>query len=190
MNAKSTGTNKVNPLLSLLKRVAPGAPPKEASCALSPGVINDPPPAVERKKILIVDDEGVILKTTSFKLRSQGYAVVTAIDGASAIQVVRQDKPDLILLDLSFPPDHTVGWDGFRIIAWLRRLEETRNIPVVIITSSDPARYKQPLMDAGALAFISKPIEHEGLLSFIKHALNQNAERRKPSLGPDYDICL
>jgi CheY-like chemotaxis protein len=190
MNVKSTETTKVNPLFSLLKRVAPGVPPKKASCAQSPGAINDPPPVAGSKKILIVDDDAVILRTTSFKLRSQGYAVVTAIDGASAIQAVRREKPNLILLDLSFPPDNTVAWDGFGIITWLRRLEKTRNVPVVIITSSDPARYKQRLMDAGALAFISKPIEHEGLFTVIKHALSQDAEKRKPSHGPEHDICL
>jgi CheY-like chemotaxis protein len=176
MNAKSTGTSKVNPLRSLFNMAAPGAPLETASGALSPGATNAPPPAVQPKKILIVDDDKVILKTTTSKLSSQGYMVVTASDGPAAIQAVRKEKPDLILLDLNFPLDNTMGWDGFGIITWLRRLEETRNIPVVIITSSDPARSKKPLMDAGALAFISKPIEHEDLFSIIKQALNQNAE--------------
>ena len=191
MNAKSSGVSKVSPLRSFLRMVATDAPPETAACALKPAVVNDPSAAVQSKKILIVDDDLVILKTTSMKLRSQGYAVVTATDGATAIQAVRQEKPDLILLDLSFPPD-VVGWDGLGIISWLRRLEEARKIPVVIITSSDPAKFKQPLMAAGALAFVRKPIEHEGLLSAIKHALDQTAEKQKqkPSLGPDFDICL
>jgi CheY-like chemotaxis protein len=190
MNAKSFGMSKVNPLRSFLRTVATDAPPETASCALKPAVVNDPPAAVQSKKILIVDDDLVILKTTSMKLRSQGYAVVTVIDGATAIQAVRQEKPDLILLDLNFPADATMGWDGLGIISWLRRLEEARNIPVVIITSSDPAKFKQPLMAAGALAFVRKPIEHEGLLSTIKHALDQNAEKQEPHVGPEFDTCL
>jgi CheY-like chemotaxis protein len=189
MNAKSSGVSKVNPLRSFLRMVATDALPETASCALRPAVVNDKPAAVQSKKILIVDDDLVILKTTSIKLRSQGYAVVTATDGATAIQAVRKEKPDLILLDLNFPPD-VVGWDGLGIISWLRRLEEARKIPVFIITSSDPAKFKQPLMAAGALAFVRKPIEYEGLLSSIKHALDQNAEKQEPSFGPDFDICL
>jgi CheY-like chemotaxis protein len=194
MNAKSSGLSKMSHLRSFLKMAAADAPPKTASRALSPALVSDPPAAVQSKKILIVDDDLVILKTTSMKLRSQGYAVVTATDGATAIQAVRQEKPDLILLDLNFPPDvahgGTVGWDGLGIISWLRRLEEAKNIPVVIITSSDPAKIKQPLMAAGALAFVRKPIEHEGLLSTIKQALDQKVEKQEPNFGADFDICL
>ena len=57
------------------------------------------------KKILVVDDNEVILKTLSLKLGSAGYSVVTAIDGSAAVACARREKPDLILLDISFPPD-------------------------------------------------------------------------------------
>ena len=87
------------------------------------------------KKILIVDDNEVILKTLSLKLTSAGYAVLTAIDGSAAVAAARRDKPDLILLDLSFPPDVAHGggvpWDGFLIINWLRRIDEaSRFLPL------------------------------------------------------------
>src|SRR5438105_8620028 len=99
------------------------------------------------KKILIVDDNEIILKTLSLKLTSAGYTVVTAIDGSAAVAAARRDKPDLILLDLSFPPDVAHGggvpWDGFLIINWLRRIDEASNIPVIVITSGEPAKYKE-----------------------------------------------
>src|SRR5512137_1895069 len=57
------------------------------------------------KKILIVDDSVVVLKTISQKLTAHGYEAITAEDGGSAVSVVRQQKPDLILLDLWYPPD-------------------------------------------------------------------------------------
>jgi response regulator RpfG family c-di-GMP phosphodiesterase len=56
------------------------------------------------KKILVVDDNIVFLKAMSLKLRTSGYEVITAVDGASAVSSVRKLKPDLILLDLNFPP--------------------------------------------------------------------------------------
>src|SRR5215467_1987686 len=93
---------------------------------------------VSGKKILIVDDSVIILKTLSAKLRSSGYQVFTAADGSQAVSTVRRERPDLILLDINFPPDvghgGGVAWDGFLIMNWLRRMDEAVNTPVVIIT--------------------------------------------------------
>ena len=96
------------------------------------------------KKILIVDDDAVIIKTTSAKLKSNGYQVITAMDAAEAVSAVRQNRPDLILLDISFPPDvahgGSVDWDGLKIMAWLQRIDEAKNIPVIIISGGDPEK--------------------------------------------------
>ena len=85
---------------------------------------------MSRKKILIVDDSVVLLKALSLLLLSKGYQVLTAEDGAAALSTVRREKPDLILLDINFPPDvahgGTVSWDAFRIMDWLRRIEICR----------------------------------------------------------------
>src|ERR1044071_6710276 len=106
------------------------------------------------KKILIVDDNQVILKALSLKLTFSGYNVLTAIDGSEAVSAARRERPDLILLDLSFPPDVAHGggvpWDGFRIIEWLRRIDEARTIPVIVITSGDASKYKERSIAAGA----------------------------------------
>src|SRR5260370_863568 len=78
------------------------------------------------RKILVVDDDPTVLKPLSLKLSSRGYAVTTAVDGSSAIGAVRDEHPDLVVLDLSFPPDIASGgrvtWDGFQIMCWLRGL--------------------------------------------------------------------
>ena len=86
-------------------------------------------------KILVVDDNEIIIKTISLKLQGAGYQVITAMDGAEAVAAARKENPDLILLDISFPPDvDGVPWDGFRIMAWLHRLEAVKKTPVIIIT--------------------------------------------------------
>ena len=130
---------------------------------------------MSRKKILVVDDNPVILKTLSMKLTAAGYDVLTAVDGGEAVSLARHERPDLILLDISFPPDVANGggvpWDGFLIISWLRRLEEAKNIPVIIITGGEPEKYKGRALAAGAANFFHKPIEHEGLLAAIHQTL-------------------
>lgn len=135
------------------------------------------PFAKSRKRILLVDDDAIILKTTSMKLESRGYTVATATDGANAIHAVRKEKPDLILLDLSFPADAgggAVPWDGFLIMSWLHRLDEARNIPVIVITGGDPVRYKDRSLASGAIAFFHKPLDHHNLLSLIERTVYQD----------------
>ena len=128
------------------------------------------------KKILVVDDNEVILKTLSLKLNSSGYTVVTAMDGSSAVAAARREKPDLIVLDISFPPDVAHGggvpWDGFLIINWLHRIDEAKGIPVIVMTSGDAAKFKERSLSAGAVAFFQKPINNEELLAAIDKTLS------------------
>lgn len=137
-----------------------------------------------RRIILAVDDNAVILRGLSLKLKSWGYDVATATDGSTAISMVREKKPDLILLDVSFPPDvghgGGVAWDGFLIMDWLRRIDEAKNIPFIIITGGDKIKYEKRSLDAGAVAFFRKPIEHEGLLNVIRRTLGETSEPATP----------
>jgi CheY-like chemotaxis protein len=127
------------------------------------------------KKILVVDDNEVILKTISLKLQAAGYHVVTALDGAEAVAAVRKDAPNLILLDISFPKDvGGVEWDGFRIMAWLHRLEAVKKTPVIIITGGEDTKSKERAVAAGAVAYFHKPIDHEDLLKVIRATLAGN----------------
>ena len=136
------------------------------------------------KRILVVDDNAVIIKTLSMKLQSAGYAVLAAMDGSEAVSAARRDKPDLIVLDISFPPDVAhgggVAWGGFRIIEWLHRIDEAKNIPIVVITGGEASKYKERSLAAGAVAFFQKPINNEELLAVIQKTLG-SATEKKPS---------
>lgn len=131
------------------------------------------------KKILVVDDNPVIVRTISMKLKAKGYEVASALDGAAAAAQVRTNLPDLILLDISFPPDAAnvsgVAWDGFLIIDWIRRIEAARKIPIIIITGGDPKLYKERSLEAGAVAFFHKPINNDELLDVIQKTLGTPA---------------
>jgi CheY-like chemotaxis protein len=133
---------------------------------------------MNRKKILVVDDSVVILKMMSLKLTANGYDVITAEDGGSAVSAARTESPDLILLDLSFPPDVAhgggVAWDGFLIMNWLKRLEESKRIPIVVISAGEPAKFKDRALAAGAVSYFHKPIDSDALLGVIREALGQD----------------
>jgi len=126
-------------------------------------------PASTQKKILVVDDNEIILKTISLKLQGSGYKVITALDGAEAVAAARRELPDLILLDISFPPDvDGVPWDGFRIMEWFHRLESSKKIPIIIITGIDDAKARERAAAGGAVAFFHKPIDHDDLLKVVR----------------------
>jgi CheY-like chemotaxis protein len=128
-----------------------------------------------KKRILVVDDSEIIVKTLSFKLKSAGFDTLTATDGGEAVSLVRKEQPDLILLDLSFPPDvghgGGVAWDGYLIMNWIRRMDEGKHIPIIIITGGDAQQNEKKCMDAGAMAFFHKPIDHDGLIDAIRRTL-------------------
>jgi CheY-like chemotaxis protein len=128
--------------------------------------------AVPPKKLLVVDDNEVIVKTISVKLKSAGFQVFTALDGAEAVSLVRKEKPDLILLDIGFPPDlGGVPWDGFRIMEWLRRVDESKKIPIIVITGGAGDKDKERALAAGAVAFLYKPLDHDELLKLVRATL-------------------
>lgn len=143
------------------------------------------PVSAAGKKILIVDDSVIILKTLSMKLRAVGYQVFTAADGSQAVSTVRRERPDLILLDISFPPDvghgGGVAWDGFLIMNWLRRMDEALRTPIIIITGSDPAIYKGRCLAAGVSGLFKKPLDDQELLGAIDKLFDKPNELKASS---------
>jgi len=121
--------------------------------------------------ILVVDDNIVVLKALSIKIKSKGYEVRTAMDGSTAVSCVRREHPDLVVLDINYPPDVAHGggvpWDGFLILDWLRRIDEARNTPIIFITSGEPAKFRDRALKAGAVAFFQKPVDNDELLRVI-----------------------
>lgn len=140
-----------------------------------PSPFGSPQQVMNRKRILVVDDSPIILKTLSMKLKSSGYEVLTALDGGTAVSTVRRERPDLILLDITFPPDVAhgggVAWDGFLIMDWLKRMDELKDIPIFIITGGDANQYRDRSLASGALAFFQKPINNDELMAAIQQTI-------------------
>lgn len=126
-----------------------------------------------RKKILIVDDDHVVQKALGIKLKASNFDVIAALDGSTAVNLARTQKPDAILLDINFPDDFgSVPWDGFRIMQWLKRVEEASNIPIFVISSGDPEKYLARVKEHGAAGFFRKPIASEELVAALNRTLN------------------
>jgi two-component system, cell cycle response regulator len=138
------------------------------------------------KKILVVDDDQIILKTLSIVLASSGYQVLTAVDGPGAISMVTRERPDLIVLDLLFPPDAAnVGGalqDGFFIIEWLRRMGEAKDIPIIIISGDKSPKNRQNALATGAVEFFPKPIDRLALLGAIRTTFGEAAADTVPAV--------
>jgi DNA-binding response OmpR family regulator len=118
-------------------------------------------------KVLVIDDERLIIEVTRVLLESKGYAVVSAQDGREGFEVARAESPDLILLDLMMPV-----LDGWGTLELIRGSDETKNIPVIIFTAKEMALPGKVVQDKGADDYIAKPYEIEDLLAKVRTLLD------------------
>lgn len=117
------------------------------------------------KKVLIIDDEPDLLKVTSFRLQKKGYKVIMAEDGKDGLQIIREKRPDVVLLDLQIP-----GMNGVEVLKAVKADESIRDIPIVIFTANAD-EIKDIQSRTGADDTLLKPYEPEDLLGVIvKHA--------------------
>jgi CheY-like chemotaxis protein len=118
------------------------------------------------KLILVVEDEAVQLTLVAKLLKSAGYEVIEARDGIVAVSVARKENPDLVLLDLGLPEG-----DGFAVMERLQLLPSTAKIPVVVLSSRDAANTEAAAKQAGARAYLEKPVDKGKLLIAVGEAL-------------------
>ncbi len=136
-------------------------------------------------KILVVDDNPIIQRTIYFALRDKGYTVLMSGEITEAMQIVRRERLDLILLDINFPPDASLGGggvrDGFWALDWMKRMDEIKDIPIVIISSDDPATSGPRARAAGAAAYLHKPIGKDELAHTVAELLAAKKSAPLPS---------
>jgi DNA-binding response OmpR family regulator len=115
------------------------------------------------KKILVVDDEDDILHFLEMVLREKGYQVTTASGGHEALTRAQIDKPDLVLLDIMMPQ-----MDGWEVLKLLRVDDETRRIPVAMLSARTEAKDRVQGLQEGAIDYICKPFSLTELLGKIE----------------------
>ena len=115
------------------------------------------------KKILVVDDEDDILHVLEMVLREKGYQVTTASGGHEALTRAQIDKPDLVLLDIMMPQ-----MDGWEVLKLLRVDDDTRRIPVAMLSARTEAKDRVQGLQEGAIDYICKPFSLTELLGKIE----------------------
>jgi CheY-like chemotaxis protein len=129
-------------------------------------------PIGQNRKILVADDNSIVLKAFELKLKASGFEVSTASSAESVAGKAAETGAELIILDINFPSASAgLEWNGFSVIGWLRRFPELAQIPVIFISGSDSATYKQKALASGAIAFFQKPVDYKQLLDAIVQAL-------------------
>jgi DNA-binding response OmpR family regulator len=118
------------------------------------------------KSILIVDDDKPLLVGLTARLKANGYRVLWATDGVSAITVAVAEAPDLVILDLGLP-----AGDGFMVLERLKNLGNLATTPVIVLSAKNPAENEKRSLDAGAIAFFQKPPDNHEFLTAIRSAL-------------------
>jgi diguanylate cyclase (GGDEF)-like protein len=121
-----------------------------------------------KKKILIIDDTELMVKLISDILTEAGYEVVYASDGLDGIQKVKEEKPDLLLLDVVMP-----GIDGFEVCKSLRDDESNNLMPIIMLTAQEEEDDKLTGLELGADDYILKPFNHRELLSRVRNTLKR-----------------
>ncbi|MBE0416553.1 MAG: response regulator [Coriobacteriia bacterium] len=117
-------------------------------------------------RILAVDDSPTILAMLEEILVSAGYEVLTAEDGADALESARTDKPDLILLDVMLPK-----LDGYRVCRLLKFDQKYKDIPIIMLTAKTEEQSMATGLRTGADQYLTKPVEPERLLEAVAEEL-------------------
>jgi CheY-like chemotaxis protein len=127
-------------------------------------------------KVLVIDDNPIILRAVYFALRDKGCSVLMCGDVTGAMRHIRQERPELIVLDIHFPPESGLDGerDGFWALNWMRQLKESQDTPVIMISSDDPEIARPRALAAGAAAFLQKPIDKDELAKLVLHLIEQS----------------
>lgn len=142
----------------------------------------------QKKKILIVDDEKQLVSLVSLHMKMSGYEVLSAGDGEEALAISKEEKPDLIILDLMLPK-----MDGWEVCKRLRTESKIGGIPVIMLTARSEAGDKLKGFECGADDYVTKPFSPRELVARVKRVLAR-AEKgplilKRYSVG-DVDIDL
>lgn len=120
------------------------------------------------KKILFIEDESALQKTFGDVLKKEGYEMGSALDGEIGLRLAKVQKPDLILLDLVLPKLH-----GFEVLKKLKEDNETKDIPVIVLTNLESIEEVEKALELGATTYLVK----------AQYSLREVIEKIKKALG-------
>ncbi|MFW5821105.1 MAG: response regulator [Bacteroidota bacterium] len=121
----------------------------------------------DKKTILIIDDSNTNVVLLEAILTTKGFKAVTALTVKEAMSFLQKNKPDLILLDLLMPEI-----SGFDFLEKMRSMEELNDIPVIVVSALTDEMNKNKTKNLGAVEFIEKPVNINGLVDIVQNTLH------------------
>jgi len=125
-----------------------------------------PEPVNKVRTVMIVDDSVTVRKVTSRIMEGHGFEVTTAKDGIDAINQLQDIRPDVVLLDIEMP-----RMDGFEVLRTVRRDENLKDLPIIMITSRTGEKHKEQAIELGVNQYLGKPFQEANLLATIEEAI-------------------
>jgi DNA-binding response OmpR family regulator len=119
-------------------------------------------------KILVVEDDKAIALALSVRLKAHGHEVSVSYDAMGGLIQARQNKPDLVLLDIGMP-----AGGGFGLAEKMQNLPGVAGTPFIFLTASSKPEYRTRAMELGAAAYFSKPFDSKALLDAIENTLSR-----------------
>ncbi|MFO7445052.1 MAG: response regulator [Ignavibacteriaceae bacterium] len=136
----------------------------------------------EKLKILVVDDSDIIRYSLKNFFEDYNLDVITCLNGLEGIQKAIEHKPRLIFLDIMMP-----NFDGIKMLQVIKLLDDLKAIPVIVISANTDKKNVMAVLEAGADRVITKPLQKEVIISYIREILGNDflisAKERKPSLS-------
>ena len=119
-----------------------------------------------RKKVLLIDDDAVLSRLISVRLRGAGYDVAVACDGVQSISAVRRERPDVILLDIGLP-----GGDGYTVLKRLKAIVHVSAVPIIVVSGRAAETDAERMLAAGADDYFQKPVDLDRLADRMRELL-------------------
>ena len=125
-------------------------------------------------RILVVDDEKDIVDLISYNLEKEGFTVIKAYDGGKALELLKTQKPKLVILDLMLP-----GINGLEMCRLMRKNPETEFLPIIMLTAKGAEVDRVVGLEMGADDYITKPFHVRELIARVRAVLRRSEERRE-----------
>jgi len=129
--------------------------------------------AMRKQIVLVADDDAPILRLVRTKLQADGYGVVTAVNGAEAVELVERERPDVVVLDIMMPV-----MDGLEA---MQRIREGSNVPIILLTARSGPTDKIRGLDSGADDYVTKPFNPDELAARVAAILRRSRSEQAPA---------
>jgi len=127
---------------------------------------------------VLADDSISVRKFVGRMLEKAGYRVKLAADGLEALEIVSQSSCDLVVTDLEMPRTN-----GYELMSHMRQQPNTRDIPVMVVTSRAGAKHRERALKEGAAAFMVKPVQEDQLVATVNDLINLRGKKKTVAAG-------